>query len=331
MRAVLDAVGDGPRVLIGELYLPIERLMAYYGATGRRTCRSNFHLLRRRGTRAAIAALVERYEAALPDGAWPNWVLGNHDRPRLASRVGAGAGARRRGAAAHPARHADALLRRRARHARRRDPAERTSASIAVGVRPATRSDPDAVGCRRHRSRPRPSPGCRSPPTTAGQRRIPADDPSSLLALYRLLLALRRTEPDLRTGAYRTISADDNVLRFARGETFEVTIDFETGAAARRGAQTLARSGHGPDHVNEWWPSDSARCGVGVQGPSEPRRARVPVGATTAGLNKFSPAGGRVSLGGRISRNVLCTGMRLLSCALSPWPWRSRRRRAPRP
>jgi glycosidase len=28
-------------------------------------------------------------EAALPDGAWPNWVLGNHDRPRLASRLGA--------------------------------------------------------------------------------------------------------------------------------------------------------------------------------------------------------------------------------------------------
>ena len=25
---------------------------------------------------------------ALPAGAWPNWVLGNHDRPRVASRVG---------------------------------------------------------------------------------------------------------------------------------------------------------------------------------------------------------------------------------------------------
>ena len=35
-----------------------------------------------------IAALIDRYEAALPPGAWPNWVLGNHDRPRVASRVG---------------------------------------------------------------------------------------------------------------------------------------------------------------------------------------------------------------------------------------------------
>src|SRR6202011_4115933 len=35
-----------------------------------------------------IAKLIDDYEAALPAGAWPNWVLGNHDRPRGASRVG---------------------------------------------------------------------------------------------------------------------------------------------------------------------------------------------------------------------------------------------------
>jgi alpha-glucosidase len=32
--------------------------------------------------------LVAAYEAVLPEGAWPNWVLGNHDQPRIASRVG---------------------------------------------------------------------------------------------------------------------------------------------------------------------------------------------------------------------------------------------------
>ena len=30
-------------------------------------------------------------------------------------------------------------------------------------------------------------------------------------------------------GAYRTLQADDRVLRFARGDSTEVTIDFETG------------------------------------------------------------------------------------------------------
>ena len=37
----------------------------------------------------AIAPLIDEYEAALPAGGWPNWVLGNHDRARIASRVGA--------------------------------------------------------------------------------------------------------------------------------------------------------------------------------------------------------------------------------------------------
>ena len=36
----------------------------------------------------AIEKSSHEYEAALPSGAWPNWVLGNHDRPRVASRVG---------------------------------------------------------------------------------------------------------------------------------------------------------------------------------------------------------------------------------------------------
>ncbi len=41
MRAVLDEYGD--RVLIGEIYLPVPRLVAYYGEPGGppgRTCRS---------------------------------------------------------------------------------------------------------------------------------------------------------------------------------------------------------------------------------------------------------------------------------------------------
>jgi alpha-glucosidase len=49
----------------------------------------NFGLLEAPWHARAIAQLVDRYEAALPAGAsWPNWVLGNHDRPRLASRLG---------------------------------------------------------------------------------------------------------------------------------------------------------------------------------------------------------------------------------------------------
>jgi alpha-glucosidase len=88
MRAVLDEYGD--RVLIGEIYLPVERLVAYYGtgpAVGAHLP-FNFQLLRLPWDAATLAAAIADYERLLPPGGWPNWVLGNHDNPRIATRVG---------------------------------------------------------------------------------------------------------------------------------------------------------------------------------------------------------------------------------------------------
>src|SRR5262249_34681156 len=69
--------------------LPIDRLMAYYGANRNGVhLPSNFHLIPLTWEARTIASLIEAYESALPPGAWPNWVLGNHDRPRVASRLG---------------------------------------------------------------------------------------------------------------------------------------------------------------------------------------------------------------------------------------------------
>jgi alpha-glucosidase len=88
MRRVSDEFAD--RLLIGELYLPIERLVAYYGRdlTGVHLP-FNFTLLTASWHAETLANLIREYNAALPPGGWPNWVLGNHDRPRIASRVGA--------------------------------------------------------------------------------------------------------------------------------------------------------------------------------------------------------------------------------------------------
>jgi alpha-glucosidase len=87
MRRVADEYGD--RLLIGEAYLPFDRLMAYYGVDlGGFHLPFNFELIFTPWQPAAVASLVAAYEAALPEGAWPNWVLGNHDRPRVASRIG---------------------------------------------------------------------------------------------------------------------------------------------------------------------------------------------------------------------------------------------------
>ena len=88
MRAILDHYGE--HVLIGELYLPMERLMPYYGEQlDEAHLPFNFQFVTLPTWEArTIRQVVEAYEAALPPGAWPNWVLGNHDRPRVATRVG---------------------------------------------------------------------------------------------------------------------------------------------------------------------------------------------------------------------------------------------------
>jgi alpha-glucosidase len=87
MRSVVDEFDD--RLLIGEIYLPIERLVKYYGRDlNGAHLPFNFSLLGARWHAATIAKLIAEYEAVLPPGGWPNWVLGNHDRPRIAGRVG---------------------------------------------------------------------------------------------------------------------------------------------------------------------------------------------------------------------------------------------------
>ena len=87
MRRLVDQYQD--RVLIGEIYLPVERLVQYYGIdlSGVHVP-FNFQLLLAKWNARDIARIIAEYEAALPKGGWPNWVLGNHDRSRIASRVG---------------------------------------------------------------------------------------------------------------------------------------------------------------------------------------------------------------------------------------------------
>jgi alpha-glucosidase len=88
MRRVVNEFSH--RVLIGEIYLPVERLVAYYGRDLSGVhLPFNFSLLTAHWHARQLAKLIDEYEAALPAGGWPNWVLGNHDRPRIASRVGA--------------------------------------------------------------------------------------------------------------------------------------------------------------------------------------------------------------------------------------------------
>jgi alpha-glucosidase len=92
-RRLLDSYSaDQPRMSVGELH---DRDMgvwsSYYGAQlDELHMPFNFHLVGVEWRSAVVRAVVEAVEAALPAGAWPNWVLGNHDQPRIASQVGPG-------------------------------------------------------------------------------------------------------------------------------------------------------------------------------------------------------------------------------------------------
>ncbi len=87
MRKVTDEYDE--RLIIGEIYLPVEQLVMYYGENNNGAhLPFNFQLVLVSWKAEEIKAVIDKYEGALPKGAWPNWVLGNHDQSRIATRVG---------------------------------------------------------------------------------------------------------------------------------------------------------------------------------------------------------------------------------------------------
>ena len=221
MRRVADEFSD--RVLIGEIYLPLERLVAYYGRDLAGVhLPFNFSLLSASWDAPAIARLIGEYEAALPAGGWPNWVLGNHDRPRIASRVGP-----------DQARIAAMLL-----LTLRGTPTIYYGDEIAmsqVAIRPGQVVDPlerNVPGRGLGRD------GCRTPMRwdstihagfTTGQPWLPLGsapdesnvanqrcDRTSVHQLYRRLIDLRRKREALLLGPYGRVLADLNLLVFTR-------------------------------------------------------------------------------------------------------------------
>lgn len=89
MRKMIDEYGD--RVLIGETTESIETLATYYGRN-LDECHLpfNFGLVHVPFAASAIQQYIEKHEGHLPQNAWPNWVLGNHDQDRIASANRAG-------------------------------------------------------------------------------------------------------------------------------------------------------------------------------------------------------------------------------------------------
>jgi alpha-glucosidase len=235
MRAVLDAYPD--RVLIGEIYLPIERLVSYYGPdlTGAHLP-FNFQLIHAAWRARDIAALVAEYEAALPAGGWPNWVLGNHDQPRIAARLGE---AQARVAAM-------LLLTLRGTPTlyygdelglpavaippeRVQDPWEKNEPGLGIGRDPSR--TPMAWDNGPHAGFSTAEPWLPLHPDWR-ERNVArlAEAPGSMLRLTRDLIALRRGSPALIMGSYTPLHVDDQVFAFHRTQGEEtVTVVLNLG------------------------------------------------------------------------------------------------------
>ncbi len=219
MRQVLDAYQD--RVLIGELYLPIERLVTYYGVDGRGAqLPFNFQLLlMQEWTAEALAEIVSHYDAALPSGGWPNWVLGNHDRPRIATRVGA-AQARvaslllltLRGTPTIYMGDELGMIDTVIPPAEVQDPAERREPGKGLGRDPERTPFPwqPGVGAGFTTGKPWLRFGKDTPLS------VQRDDRASMVNLYRGLITLRRQHAGLAGGAISHVTANGPVLSFRR-------------------------------------------------------------------------------------------------------------------
>jgi alpha-glucosidase len=231
MRALIDSYPG--RVLIGEIYLPLKDLMTYYGQDlNGANLPFNFLLLQCQWNAQAVAQVISEYMAMLPQGAWPNWVLGNHDNARIATRVGLSQAAM---AAmllltlpgtltiyyGEEIGMTNALI----RPEDVQDPAEKRQPGIGMGRDPER--SPMTWDCSATAGFTRGRPWL---PLGSDHRavnvEVEAGDEESILNLYRRLIALRRAHPMLAGGQLRPLTTLGNLLRYERTEENERLVIF---------------------------------------------------------------------------------------------------------
>ncbi|MCA1196904.1 DUF3459 domain-containing protein [Sphingomonas sp. R647] len=262
MREIADGYGD--RLLIGEIFLPNARHARWYGTAERPQVQLpfNFQLIENDWNAGQLRALIADYESSLPPHGWPNWVIGSHDAPRIAGRIGEA-----------QARVAAMLL-----LTLRGTPTLYQGDELGIGrvdIPPDRIRDPQHVrqpqlDIGRDRSRT-PFPWDDSPyagfstsepwlplnsdwPTrnVSTQR----DQPGSMLSLYRNLLALRRAHAALATGDIALHETTGDLLAYDR-------ID------GRRRLLVALNLGDGPVAIPRSGNRDPGRCLLSTLGSHE--------------------------------------------------------------
>ncbi|MFN2486092.1 MAG: alpha-amylase family glycosyl hydrolase, partial [Acidimicrobiia bacterium] len=235
IRRLLDSYPE--RYTVGEIHdWDWDHWATFYGDNDELHMPFNFALLNAGTDTSKIRSIITGMEGAIPKGAWPNWVAGNHDEPRIATRLGGLAQARAMAVLLLTLRGTPTLY--------YGDELGMTELRVPIG------EERDPWG---KRMPGRGRDGCRSPMqwdpsggfSTAATTWLPTNsntdtvnvesqlgDPESTLELYRQLLAVRRQEPALNSGEIVLEPPQQAVLAYKRvgadGATVSVAVNLSS-------------------------------------------------------------------------------------------------------
>jgi alpha-glucosidase len=217
-RRLVDGY-EPPRVLLGETWvMEIDRLARFYGGgEDELHLAFNFPFTFSPLEAVAMRDVVEETEAALPEKAWPVWMLSNHDIVRFPTRI-AGGDERK-------ARAALFLL-----FTLRGTPVLYYGDELGMPQADVPSERERDMAGRDGARTPMPWNGGWSDPwlplaaavaSVAEQR----EDEGSFLSFCSGLIAQRRASPDLLSGGYETLPAPEGVWAFRRGEQTAVAVN----------------------------------------------------------------------------------------------------------
>ena len=242
---------DEPRLLIGETPVPLEALVPYYGnGHDELGLAFNFDFIGAPLDARAMRAIVEQIEAVLPRGAWPAWTGSNHDMFRFPTRW----------AGDDPRKVRLALL---MLLCLRGTPVLYQGDEIGMANVPVAAEDlRDPLGVRFHPYYDGRD-ACRTPMqwsdssgggfTDADQPWLPLGDvsaanvaeqrenPDSVLALCRDVIAYRRRHPEFVAAEYASLPAPERVWAFGRGASHVVVLNMSSGPVALDGLAGTVR------------------------------------------------------------------------------------------
>jgi len=240
LRSVLDAFDE--RMLCGEVQGKTDRIGHFYGEERPRLhLPLNYALLDSGWDALSLQANIDAYLNAIPEDAWPVWIIGGHDKKRIASKIG----------------QAQCRILAMLALTLRGTPFLFAGDELGMEMVPIPRDriddpfeklvpgydlnrDPERVPMRWD-STPNGGFTTGEPWLPLGQgveiRNVQAfmSDERSLLALYRRLIALRRREPALVRGKQVPLRSRNDVLAFKRtAAADEILIALNTKHEPRR-------------------------------------------------------------------------------------------------